>query len=94
MRHQHQAKSVKNGAGAQHTDCAEPVGNRAGNRLSHPPEEILHGQREGEDIAAPMIGARQGREKKAERGARAEGDCGDQTAADDDDRRRSPVCRH
>ena len=43
-----------------------------GERLADAPEQILQREREGEDVAAPVIGVRQRREEEAERRARPE----------------------
>ena len=40
-------------------DGAEAVGDDAGERLADAPQQILQRQREGEYVAAPVIGARQ-----------------------------------
>ena len=56
MRHQHEAEGVHERAGAQHPDRSEAVGDHAGERLPHAPQQILHRQGEGEYVTAPMIG--------------------------------------
>ena len=72
MRHQRQTERVQQRAGAQHPHGAEAVGDDAAERLADAPQQVLQREREGEDVAAPVIGARQRREKEAERRARPE----------------------
>jgi hypothetical protein len=91
MRHQRQTERVEQRAGAQHPDGAEAIGDDAAKRLADAPQQILQGERESKDVAAPMMRGRHRREKEAERRARAESDDGDQTAAADDQRRRAPA---
>jgi hypothetical protein len=87
MRHQHQAEGVHEGAGAQHADRSEAVGDHAGERLPHAPQQILHRQGEGKYVTAPMIGGGERREEEAECRARTECDgCYQAAEADDDDR--------
>ena len=78
-------------ADAKHAICAEAIGNRAGERLTDAPQQILYRNGESEDVAAPMIGLRQGRQEKAERGARPETDHRDQATANDHDSGRPPI---
>ena len=73
MSHQNEAQSIEQGSKAQNAGGAEPIGDRAGDRLRRAPQEILHRERESEHVAAPVVGARHRREKEAERGAWAEG---------------------
>ena len=76
---------------AKHAHAAEAIGNDPAERLADAPEQILYREREGEDVAAPMIGARQRREKKTERRARPECDQRNQAAEADHQRRRPPA---
>ncbi len=91
LRHQRQARGVKQRADAEHPHRAEAVGDDAAERLADAPQQILQRQRKGEDVAAPVIGARQRREEEAERRARPERDERDQAAEADDQRRRAPI---
>ncbi len=87
--HQRKAGGIHQRAGAQHARGAEAVGDDAGERLADAPQQILQRQREGENVAAPMIGARHRREEKAERRARPKRHHRDQAAEADDQR---PAC--
>jgi hypothetical protein len=78
-------------AAAQHAHGAEAVGDDAAERLADAPEQILQGKRKGEDVAAPVIGARQRREEEAERRARPERNECDQAAEADGQGRRAPA---
>ena len=65
---------IEDCAGAQHAHRAETVGDAAGERLRRAPEQVLHGDREREGLAAPAVLERQRRQELAERRARAERD--------------------
>ena len=60
-----EAERIQNGADAEHAIGSEAVGDRAGERLADAPQQILDGNSESEDIAAPVIGLRQRRQEKA-----------------------------
>jgi hypothetical protein len=51
--HHDETAGVQNGADTHDAQHTEPVGDRAGNRLAQSPQQILHGKREAEDVAAP-----------------------------------------
>ena len=51
--HHEQTAGVQNCADTHHAQDAEPVGDRAGNRLAQSPQQILNGEREAEHVAAP-----------------------------------------
>ena len=79
--HQVEAEPIEHGAEREHARRAVAVGNGAGDRLADAPQQILNSQREGEDVAAPMVGLRQRRKEKPERRTRPEADHRDQAAA-------------
>ena len=70
--------------------AAEPVGDRAGKRLAHSPQQILDRQRETEHVAAPGKFAAHRLHEKAEGRARPECQHADQAAAHHDHQRRPP----
>ena len=60
-------------------------------RLADAPQQVLQRQREGEHVAAPMIGVRKRGQEKAERRARPKRDERDQAAEAHHQRRRAPA---
>ncbi len=89
--HHQQAGGIHQRTDANHTHAAEPVGNRAGEGLADPPQQILNGKGECEDIAAPRKLAAHGLHEEAEGRTRPERQHADQAAADDDHQRRAPA---
>jgi hypothetical protein len=64
--HQHQPRGVQDAADDHHLRRAQPVGQRAGERLRQAPDQVLQGDGEGEHLAAPAeIGAHR-RQEQAE----------------------------
>ena len=74
---------------------AETIGDRAGERLTDAPEQILDRQRQARTRRGPSRCSRHRRQEQAERRARPEADRADQAAADQDHQRRAPArnCR-
>ena len=51
--HHQETGGVKHGADTHHAQNTKPVGDRAGKRLAQSPQQVLNGERETEDVAAP-----------------------------------------
>ena len=64
--HQHQAEGVHQRAAAQHPDGPKRSAIMPANGCADAPQQHLHRQREGEHVAAPMIGGGHRREEEAE----------------------------
>ena len=90
VRHQGEAGGEHQGAGTEHPHGAVAVGDDAGERLADAPQQILQREREGENVAAPVIGVRHRRQKEAQCRARPERHHRDQAAEADDDERCAP----
>jgi hypothetical protein len=88
--HPDNADHVEQGARGQHQRRAEPIGERAGERLPSPPQQHLDRQCQAELVAPPTVRGIHRREEETEGRTRAEADQADQTAAEQNDERRAP----
>ncbi len=88
--HERETGGIKHRTCAQHFHRAVAVGDHAGERLANAPQQVLDRDRERENVAAPVIGARQRRQEEAERRARSECDDREHTAEHNDHHRRAP----
>src|SRR5262249_22690913 len=93
VRHGGEAERVKHRPGAEHGGGAITIRERAGHRLGRAPEQHLDGEREGEHVASPALGARHRSEKEAQPGTRAETDERDQATAGQDEGGGAPQAR-
>ncbi len=92
--HQGDADRVDGAAGREDARGAVAVGDRAAERLTEAPQEVLHGDRERERAAVPAAQIRQRLGEQAEACPRAERDQRDQTAGRDDDVAPAPPGAH
>ena len=89
--HQDKADGIEHAAGAQHAHRAVAIGNRAGERLTDAPQDVLYRQRQPEHVAIPAVGLGHRREKEAERRARTEAQQRNHAAARHDHGGRAPA---
>ena len=86
-----ESDGIEHAAGAQHAHGAVAIGNRAGERLTHTPQDVLYGQRQPEHVAIPTVVLGHRREKEAERRARTEAQQRNHAAARHDHGGRAPA---
>ena len=91
IRHQDETDGIEHAAGAQHAHGAVAIGNRAGERLTHTPQDVLYGQRQPEHVAIPTVVLGHRREKETERRARTEAQQRNHAAARHDHGGRAPA---
>ena len=76
--HAEQAQGVESACSPQHAARAETVGQPAGKGLCRAPHEVLQGQGEGKNLAAPLMLNAHRRQEQAEGVAYAHGNADDQ----------------
>ena len=81
-----EAGGIDDTAAGEHAARAVAVGDRAGDRLADAPHDVLDGDRQREDLAAPAARLRHRREEQPHDRARPEREQRDQAAGDDHDR--------
>ena len=80
----------REGPYTHHPEQAEAIGDRAGEWLAQPPQQVLHGDGEAEHVAAPGVFMAHRLHEEAEARARPETQQRYRAPADDDHERRPP----
>ncbi len=82
--HDDEASGIDQPSRRDHAAGTEAVGEHAGHRLEHPPEQVLYGHGEGESLAPEPEITGHRRQEQAEGLADSHGQAEDQPAAEDD----------
>ena len=89
--HQQQAQRVEDGAAEHELSGAEAVGNQSHDGLRQAPDEVLHGDGQGEDLASPAALHGHGLQEQAEAVTDAQRDGDGESAAGENELRRAPA---